>query len=266
MKSRLLTATGAVALAVALPLSFGTGPASSATATTKGSPTAPCEKAKTAKLNAGFMCDLVYVPKTKTKAVIAKIEATGSMEAALAATGGEGGTCSLTGCYQWFTNIHSGYDAVGSYGWRYSSGAYQRIGEITVGIDDYLTSPYATKMAMCWNSTHAAAGVYLIGEMYYATTGGANGELSTRRKAWSGSSTVLGGVGKCYTAYVNDNTRGIYTNDHFMSWQAAGFPGKWYLYNKTWIYGKPYSNQQLRFYSPVKWPYYANEAAWQPTL
>ena len=182
-------------------------------------------------------------------------------------TSGEGCTCSTSGCYQWFTNIHSGYDAVGSYGWRYSSGAYQLIGTITFGTDDYLTSPYATNMNMCWSSTHSAPGVYLIGEMYWATTGGSNGELATRRRGVSSTTTQLSGVTRCYHPYLNDNTRAVYLNYHYVSWQAAGFTGKWYLYNKTWIYGKLNSmSDPLKFYSPVKWPVYANGAAWQPTL
>lgn len=272
MKRRLLTTAAAVAAAAALS-SAGTTTAQPQ----KGTPTPPCEKAKHVKPGTGFMCDLIYVPKAKTRGVVARIEAGATQEAALATAGGDAGTCSLTGCYDWFTNLHAGYDAVGSYSWRYSNGAFQRIGTITVDLDDFLINPYATKVSpFCWSTTHSAPSVRFIIELYWATTGGSSGELANRKRAISPYYTVLGkkcmpstgmsnGYGGSATNILSDTTRGIYLNYHFVRWGAAGFPGHWWLYNKSWIYGKSTAGSPLKFYSPVKWPVYANDAGWLPS-
>lgn len=273
-------ATAAFAAVIALGLTAVLSASTTVAASPKGTLTAPCGKATVAKLNTGFMCDVVYVPKSKSAETVAKIEASPSMEVALAAGGGAG-TCSFTGCYDYFNGLHTGYDAVGSYGWRYSDGSYQRIGTITIDIDDYITGATTTKIApFCFSSTHSTWGTYHVVERYYATgANGSNGPLPVRKgiESVGKSLTATNAYKYCLPATgnkdFNGNAAANFISDaqtargtiyHYVTWRTAGFSGKWYLYSKSIIFSRPTGTSYLNFYGDMRLPYASNGASWLP--
>lgn len=247
----------------------------------KGTLTAPCAKAKSAKLGGGFMCDLIYVPKDKADAIVAKAATAGSLEAALAAGGTGSGLCHISGCYDWFSDHHVGYSAVGDYGWRYSDGAYQRIGTVTININDYTVSQYSTKIAFCWKSTASTWATYHVVERYYATAGTlTNGPLTTRRGIESVGRTLTRNelytyclpatgnhdyAGNVIGNTMADSTSATGTIYHYVTWRSGqGFSGKYYAYAKAPIFYRINATEWLHFYTPMKIPLNDANAGWLP--
>lgn len=251
----------------------------------RGTSIPPCAKAKLTKAGAGGMCDLVFVPKDKAAALVAKMNSTPTQEAALAAfvnAGDSGsGICHISGCYDLYGDHHSGYDAVGAYYWRYQSGAYQRIGIITIDIDDYTVSQYSTKIApFCWSSTASTWATYHVIERYYATPSGANGKLLTRRGFESPGKTVTAAQGYkyCLPATGNkdfsgktigntiaDSTQAFGTVYHYVTWRSGqGFSGKWYAYIKSPIFYRINKTEWLHYYVPMRLPADPANADWLP--
>lgn len=277
LRSRALAAVAAV---VALGMTMTLSASTTVAATPKGTLTAPCEKAKTAKLDSGFTCDLIIVPKSKSAALVAKIEASPSQEAALAAAGGEVGECYISGCWEWWTYLHTGYDAVGAYGWRYASGAYQRIGTITIDIDDYITGRVTTKIGFCVKLTHSAWGAYHVVERYFATgANGANGTLPVRKGIEStGKSLTASNLykyclpatgnkdfsGKAAANWIADAQTARGTLYHYFTWRTAGFNGKWYVYVKSIIFSRPDASSYLNFFRDKRVPASPANGHWLP--